>query len=1344
MLRRSLIILLAGAILTLAFTAGYALLPVRGPEDLLRDASAWIARGEHLAAAELLDRSESAPAFAQSADLRRQLWRLRLQAHRALDVPTRALQDVENLMQDGDTAVSLRMDRVYYLAKLGQGEEARKAGVEVAKANPTLARAQELAGEACKVAYTPRLRAAAARVRSDVGFEREQQAVAALLEMLYRPEGDPSVDAALRRLRALYLAENRLAQAWPGFHEELADLRADIQTASLFFLQALELIGQDRSQRGSFFAAAFHGVAYGLQQGGRNDDLDAQAEIYFGAHTHRWRTDAAVAAATVRYNDGLYESVVDIAERCAPVESLTQDLAANRFTPAIRSLLVVRCLSLFRLARIEELTKLAAAIQTASKNSPPLNALPGLAWGLANTLAKRRENTTLSLQWYCDISMREVAPQDGQDPLELLMPVLLDSMSADGKPATDVFAKIEAWSQARPGNASPLLTRARWQLRLSQDAAAMATATAILQDRPTDEDALRLLAAAADQSYKASQQDGASLVLHCLQRNTDRPDSPPHPVCYLLCAEAALVQQHPMIARACARLAFDQFPWSSWPLLLQARAEAMLGSPELAIETLDRLLDLHPDASAAVQLAFELRVQNDLPVRQLLAQAVATMAGSRLVLTELLRSALEDDGPTLETIAKQAFAAADAGAEILALAASAFAKRKDVTTARAALTRARASTDSSAPRVTRALLAAELDCLVAESHLVDDELLAAATDRFLATASWAGPGAARQMVSAARKLETVNRRQAAARLLDAALAAGDAIEIRDGSTHAFAGDLALAQGRITTARHAYTAAVSFEDGGIVAERLARLELLAGAPHRAVAAYATAATTADAALAMLLGSTDALRIARERIAKSPDDLLVAAPFLLLNDAKSNPLADELRAAPPAAQREALTACTLLDDPLLASTAGESAAAASSQAPRCFVFAMLHARAMLAAGDSTGAAAIHARLYDEGRRSPLLWGEVARGALAGGYLPPTAILAELQVVAQKAPSSLSADVQAMLALRAAAEAERLGQPDVALGIRADAFRFYPIASRATVKDAESLRAAGRAVAAVELLHALQPSATAENRTLLAKTLYETAITVAGELAPASGQALRTQAMQDLLAGIAPGVAFRFLASSADTLAKEPEERAVAMARAVLFSACKGDAAWSDAELALKSIQTRMGPVEALSLVNEALTLHPAASRLWTARVVLRSELGEDDLLLDDARALLACFSDPDFALELITIAAELRKTATPDKALFEALPESMRNGARGRLAEGLLALRVCEVERAETALAACDTKSPTLLYARALANLMRREPGGRAAAKSLFEELVASYPSSSLARNAGSFARQLGPN
>ncbi|MEQ1633143.1 MAG: hypothetical protein ABL997_12270, partial [Planctomycetota bacterium] len=570
MFRRSLILILALLLVGLAFTVGYSLLPVRGPEDLLGDAQMLLQQGDAVGAVKLLDQCEESNALRQAPGLRREVWKLRLQAHRSLDVPRRALDDLERLIQDGSTEPALLLDRVYYLGRMGEGEKARRLALEFVAANPTLARGLELAAEACKVAYTEDLRETSKNLRAELGYDDQREGLAAFLEIVYRPDGDPGIESARQRLQELYSREARLAQQWPALDDHVRGIRERVQEALVLFQRALEVAGVDKQRGNNLFAAAFNGVAFALQQAERADDLVAQSEIYLSNYGHGYRIDAAIAEVNANYRDGLYEAAVEVAERFLPDAQLADRLVKNAVVRQIRSLLVTKCLALYRLGRRDALSNLAQIFAKYQDGRPYLNALSGLGWGLSGVLGKQRENTATSLGWFIDTSLREPAPAFGEDPIDLLMPLRVEYAIADGKPATEILSFLDEWSILRPGNPLPLVLRARAQLRFGQEAAAMATANAILQQSPEDEDALHLLAEAADLAYRASQQDGNSLLLQCLQRNTDRPDAPPAPVCYLLCGDAALKQQRPRLALSCARLAADRFPWSEWPFLLEA------------------------------------------------------------------------------------------------------------------------------------------------------------------------------------------------------------------------------------------------------------------------------------------------------------------------------------------------------------------------------------------------------------------------------------------------------------------------------------------------------------------------------------------------------------------------------------------------------------------------------------------------------------------------------------------------------------------------------------------------------------------------------------------------------
>jgi hypothetical protein len=150
------------------------------------------------------------------------------------------------------------------------------------------------------------------------------------------------------------------------------------------------------------------------------------------------------------------------------------------------------------------------------------------------------------------------------------------------------------------------------------------------------------------------------------------------------------------------------------------------------------------------------------------------------------------------------------------------------------------------------------------------------------------------------------------------------------------------------------------------------------------------------------------------------------------------------------------------------------------------------------------------------------------------------------------------------------------------------------------------------------------------------------------------------------------------------------------------------------------------------------------LWLRRSELRIELAEVDDGIADARAMLGFTSDPRQATAFIALAAAHRRSSSSDLALVAGAPVEILASPEAKLAAGMLALREGRPEEAEQLLASAGADSAVALYARALANTMRTDPTARESARKLFEELRQRYPSSSLARNVGSFAVQLAPN
>jgi TolA-binding protein len=177
-------------------------------------------------------------------------------------------------------------------------------------------------------------------------------------------------------------------------------------------------------------------------------------------------------------------------------------------------------------------------------------------------------------------------------------------------------------------------------------------------------------------------------------------------------------------------------------------------------------------------------------------------------------------------------------------------------------------------------------------------------------------------------------------------------------------------------------------------------------------------------------------------------------------------------------------------------------------------------------------------------------------------------------------------------------------------------------------------------------------------------------------------------------------------------------------------------------LQELQRRAGSPAALSAAEALLRQRPTALPvwLWRARELLASE--NDRRGLDELRSLLAYAQDPELQLAAVTLAACQGEQQAADAARLLALPPALLRSPRAALPRGLLRLRAGDAPGAVgELLQAAPTADGAHLYFAAVALLQRGATGDLAAAEQRFAQLARDYPSSSLARYAGNFARQL---
>jgi hypothetical protein len=1354
MLRRSLFLLLAFALAVLGVTAVYALLRLRGTEDMIEDAIALLPT-DPAATARMLDQCEPKGGL-REPDLRRQFFRLRYEANKRLQNHARALKDLENLIDDGDPDPALQLDRIYRLALLGRGAPAKQRALEFLAKHPDSARGLELAGEASQVEYRDQLTKTSEQLRTDLEYDLHDAAIEAMLAFLYRPDTDVGGRTALADLRALYERDPRRRQAWSNMQAVLLDLRQRIQQALGYYQRALEQATRGPVDKKLFFAAAFRAVSFALQQGGRLDDVVAQAEVYRDLYDNEFTVEAAIAAAHAHLQDGYWRAAVDAADRYLPPGTFKARDASNRINPtALQPLMEAKALALYRLGAHAELEKFERELREmddAKIAMPrPLMICGAFArlTGDTRTDDQALRGAEAMLAVACNLSLSKPQPVTGPDVFEIVEPLRIQLMQQLGMKPASMLEDCDLWQRHRPGSLGPARARSRVLLAAGQAAAAMTTANEVLQKDPRDEETLRLLAAAARLAYAEAGQDGDGLLLQCLSRGLQRPEVP-HPVCYLLCGEVALAQQRLNIARECGRAACDQFPQARWPRHLYAQALLAGGAFHEAEVELESTFAVDADDRESLALWFTSRRKLEQRPGPHLADVVRTGVDDAAVDAELLANALPDNPTAAWFVARKVArrAATDDAMtpELLALAARALAPVAPAE-ARALLDRARDRLPRFGPAATIAVVDATLAWIQALATTTADEPLAAQTLAELRHLEIL-PGNARALLDAGAALEPKHP-HTAWELVGTALALRDAAEQRDGPSFLLAARLLLRLGRLEPAAEHLTAALSFPDGEAAAEPLARLLLLRGQPDRAAEAFALATAPTDAALALRCGQREAaFLLAQKAVVADPSDLLGQVVFALTSQLAPGAFGVELKSADADLVTATAELASLLADDQLAGRALPRATALAAKLPESAAAQLLLARAQLAAGHAAEAQAIHARLFSAGTRPLQLYGEAVRAAHEPGYTMSAAMHADLRRVAlSSGPTAPLAKVPPALYVFAiedlALEAAAAGHPEAAAQFFTDLWLRFPVQSGATVAKATAIAAQGRMREALVVLDALRRTGPASQQQTAATAMF--LLATDGPLDAGSEAALVTAARAQMKSDGPTAPALRFLLAEPRRLQGVADDDLRDWLEALILRAAGGGENMPFAVETLQTLERRAGREAALAVVDKALHAHPETLHFWVARAHLLAQARRAAEGIADARHALAHGDAPQLELELLALAGEERCLADDDFARIPQVPKELLDTPLGKYVRGLAALRLARFDEAGPLLAAAPPRpSGFPLYARALAELPRKGSAGLKAAAALFAQFAAGYPSSAFARSAGSFALQLGPN
>lgn len=1358
MFRRTIVVFLLMILVALLATALYAAFGLSNPKTALAEAEQALQQGRNRRAIALLDLTERSGRVADQPELQQQLLRLRCRVYRNLgDAGSLklALRDIEQLLAiTKEPSPDLLLDRIWLLASTDQGEQALQRSREFLRQYPDDGRALELCGDACRVLYASELKECVRLVRRDLGGAEGGVPLPSLLAFLYRPDGDLGVEQGLQRLAQAYRGQSLLQPLWLQFEPRLLALRKQIQIGLDYYRQSLEQKGEPVS--------AFQGLAFALGQSGRADDLVAQSLLYMRRFDNIYAGTAAGIAAAALLREGMPRAAVAVADAYLPSASIPGRLQRGELTDKLAPLLLTKALALWQLQDRKGLGRLSSDCWQLWQNKVLLQTATQTANGLVLLYDGKIAEAERDLGSACEQLARSSAATADDDPLAVLAALRLDIQRRLGAEARDGLAVLDQWQQARPDSIEPLLARARFHLQTGAANAALTTLAEARQRDPRDETVLRLLAEANAEAGADNGQGGDELLQQCLRLSTLLPDVA-EPTGYLLCAEAALRQADrdaappalrqtaAMVARRCADKAIDRFPWSRWPRLLLARAELRLGRSATAVEILDALAAARPDDAAVQQLRLHARSVAGVDATPALAAAMQRGEFAPGVQKALLREALPNaDRQSL----RQLIAAVDANTqdpELLALLATAQAGIGDGDAAAATLQRGRKLLpDQPDPQLpgtqlpdTRlqeewcaaaaAVLATRLQT-AGDAGLREQEFL-----QWLPEAARGGAAAAAAWLRAAHGADRRGNTTAAWLLADAALQQPGGESLRGGASYLFAGTLALRLGRLLPAQRSLTAALSFADGVDAAEPLARLWLLQQRLDKAAAVMALQPDPQDPALLLLLDRRDAvLPRLRAELARDPGDLLAHCTMALATQVAPSALGAGLGDLGEPQRSAALQLLSILRQPELGSAALPLARALAEALPQSDAVQLLLARALLQAGLGKAAARLHAQLAERGVTSPLLFAEAVRAARQPDYEMPPSLLAGMPAAAAQpdAPPCLGI----FLASAAAMQAQRGGYPAIALEMLATIWAKDPLASDAGPADADLLFRSGRTADALALLTRLMVLARPEQRSELAAHLFQMYELVQDDRLLDFG---RRQALTQLEADPSADAALQFLLRDQARRQVPPAlQLAPERARQLLLDQIR---ATDDVAAAARGIELLLrdhGDELAAATAAEVLQHKPWATAIWVLHAQSMARLQQAVEAVGELRAVRHYLGDPWLDLASVELAAVHRSLADGDEAQLAALPDAVLQSPQGHRVRGLMALR-----RGDGAKACAELQSaPAMadgshLYFRALGELLHFEPASLAAAQQLFERLAADYPSSSLARYAGSFARQL---
>ena len=1366
--RRSFLIFTAFCLLALALTVGYALTGLSSVNTAIQEAAAAFRQKRYGDCLRILSHAEQGMGPSGWLGERRTMLGMRARCHLRLSNHVMARSDLQRLIDDyGEEDPELARELIRSLILTAEPTKALHRALDYLREYPEDGRTHELAGEALQAIYQEKLSEFLTKLRLWLPPVELDDATEGTLAYLYRPRTDPLSRYGKERLDTQIERFRREEFVSGAYVRDLREIRDLITQAQNHFRKSLELPGTPVS--------AYGGVAFALKQGKRDDDLIALAETYLYRFDHLYSMTALTDAVRVHWDAGRYRSVVGMVDRFLPPDSWKERLAAKTLSPEIRTVLLLKARSLYALEDLDALVALVAELEEMAK-------APKMDFVVEQLLAKGFVLDLQGATWDLDTLLNPLSwlaqkePKVGDDPLAISMRLRLNGM--DRLPRANNMLRhyqriLQAWIRARPNQPEPYLRRAEYLIDFGEAANAYIDAQQLFKlaqvqrkkiQFPTreelsatqdlDEQALKILARAADMAYAEEGRDARAMLQQCRRLGKALPRDVGHPVQYLSLARLALDGAQLNVANAASREAVQAFSWARWPRYLLAEAQLRTGQADVVEQGMDVLLTNHPNDPEALRFKRAARRALGKANNSLLYDvALLGNPDSELALVMTRNSVQRQNWRTARHLAEHAIEVFGTNSEIPLLAATALEGLGNHFSARRALAPWLGRIDELPAELARRFVRKQLQLTLDDKRFDPAKFDPEAA--YLDEARLRHRNLPNALYGMAGSLVEHGLWEHAHGLLRPIFEEPKNRGKRTGAHYLLAGRVALRMGMNELAADHLTAAMSFDDGNIASKWLALLLLdkddLQGAADAFWADQATDQTSA--ALALRLGrmtpATDWVTATLERNPAHAGALCLRA---LAGDKDASPDVRALLLNP-----RLLTEVLLFSEEAeFESIALERAAKLHTSFPGNAMAACLYGRVLNNAGRHDEAIAVLKPKADD----LSVFDELVHALAEAGS--PELDEPEIKVRMAQVSTEMGDKTPPRLrvqALRGYANT-LANHPDVGEGKGLDVLaRFWIDHTEDTgagLPQVDQLIDHQRYAEALLLLEALEANLDHDDRPLFF-----------ADYASRADQILRTPADDEAVAVLNEQVDTWLdqhghfgslvhlkldLVDRAHRAAGSPRNRAVQAhideEKQLLLSHLAWFRGFADPDprqvvRSLRRLILIEGQEAVMERIEQFLRWDQSLIELWILRAQLLEEQGRPEEALHGLRWLFDYIDTADVLLEYSRIAAQTGIATREDEDRFlQTLDERFATQGRALFVRGVLAFRMGRYSEAVDFLSKASRRGDGAhLYFQALAHLALREDADIEAAIRLFSEYQEKYGRRGLSEIAGHLASQL---